>query len=68
MKENKIQEYGLVPVKQSDVAHAHYAEDNEVHDGRSRPSRYDANGFNAGQNTHIHKGIDQSNKSIKQIA
>ena len=68
MKKGKIQEYGLVPVNMSDTAHKFYAEDNDVRDSKSRPSSYSSAGFNAGKDTAIHEGIDNSKKSTLQIA
>jgi hypothetical protein len=67
MKNDKIQEYGLVPVSASDAALSHYKKDSEVGKIKSKPSVYNREGFTAGKNAHIHKGIDNAGKSTLQL-
>lgn len=67
MKENKIFEYGLVPVDKADQALAEYKKHTEVRSGKSRPQRGSAEGFESGKNAHINKGVnaDTKNKPLK---
>lgn len=57
MKENKIQEHGLVPVDQSEQALEEYKKNQDVKQTKSRPKSYSKEGYDSGKNAHIHKGL-----------
>ena len=57
MKEDKIQEYGLVPVDNRENALNEYRKNNNTTQSKSRPIGYSEAGRKAGKAAHIHKGI-----------
>lgn len=67
MKDEKIQEYGLVPVKGNKAALDFYREHNRLKNTKSRPTAIGREGYEAGKNASIHKGV-QKQTSIKQLA
>lgn len=64
-KEEQVQEYGLVPVKMADQALADYKKDNKTKEGRKRNIRYNGDGYEAGKNVSINKGIETQSKVHK---
>jgi len=66
MKNQKVQEYGLVPVSLKDQALAEYQKDHQIKDSKSKITRYNPAGFNSGKDVHIHKGVSKQT-STKQI-
>jgi len=67
MKDEKIQEYGLVPVKGNKAALDFYKEQNKVRTSKSRPTAIGREGYEAGKNASINKGV-QKQTSIKRLA
>jgi len=57
MKDQKVQEYGLVPVDESKQAIDFYTADNDVRKTKSRSIGYNSDGREAGKNVSINKGI-----------
>ena len=64
MKEDKIQEHGLVPVDKQKQALSDYEKDHNVESSKSRSSTYNPNGYEAGLDAYIHKGISEPNKGV----
>lgn len=67
MKENKIQEWGLVPVNASKAAEAWYENDHKVTAARATNRNFLSQGIKDGQNASIHTGIGEKSKA-KRIA
>lgn len=67
MKNEKIQEYGLVPISAQDQALAEYAKQHKLSTSKSRPARYKQDGYDSGKAAHIHKGIGKESE-IKLIS
>jgi hypothetical protein len=57
MKEDKIQEYGLVPVDNRENALNEYRKNNATTQSKGRSIGYSEAGRKAGKEAHIHKGI-----------
>jgi hypothetical protein len=68
MENEIIVERGLVPVSLSEQALAWYKEFTEVKNGQGKPVKYNKDGFEAGRNANLNKGVTVQGSPLKITA
>lgn len=64
MMEKKVTEKGLVPIDPAKQALDWYKERNKVKEGKAKSVKFKQDGFQAGKDVSIHKGLDKKKDKL----
>ena len=65
MCDDKQQAWGLVPVKPADAAAEWFKQDNDVKTSKGRGSQYNLDGYAAGKNVSLSKGVTAQSGTLR---